>query len=141
MPETKYDQFKKFILFEEVCVFIVSLYSILNEESEIKESNNFLMTYQNFKKCLRVLRKKASQSCGIVCYKDNACQGHKILQMMNDYEEFIEDCVENKSLFYKYVLFEKTFDDSAPMLGYIIKPKCEVDLGWKSWSQRMSYLN
>ena len=69
------------------------------------------------------------------------CHGHQVLQIMNDYEDFIIDSVENKTLFYKYVVFEKIYDDNAPMLGFVLNPLDEVDLGWKSWSQRMSYLN
>ena len=87
------------------------------------------------------MRKAAADSCGVVCYKDELCNGHKTLELMNDYENFMLDSVENKTLFYKYVEFEKFFDDNAFMMGYRLKPKIEVDIGWKSWSQRMSYLN
>ena len=142
MAESRYNQFKKYILFEEIFVFSLSLYTILNEKHELKTNNTkFIMTYQDFKKYLRKLRKAAADSCGVVCYKDKMCYGHEVLELMNGYEDFIFDSVENKSLFYKYVEFEKIFDDNAPMLGYVLTAKEEVDLGWKSWSQRMSYLN
>ena len=142
MAESRYDQFKKFILFEEIFVFSLSLYTILNEKHKvIRDNNMFIMNYQDFKKYLRQLRKAATDSCGIVCYKDKMCRGHEVLKIMNEYEDFMLDSVENKTLFYKYVVFEKLLDDNAPMLGYILKPRHEVDLGWKSWSQRMSYLN
>ena len=118
MAESKYDQFKKFILFEEIFVFSLSLYTILNEKHELKSNNKkFIMSYHEFKNYLRKLRKAAANSCGIVCYKDKMCPGHEVLQIMNDYEDFMLDSVENKTLFYKYVVFEKLFDDSAPMLG------------------------
>ena len=142
MAQSNYDQFKKFILFEELFVFSLSLYTILNEKHKvIRDDKMFIMSYQDFKKYLRKLRKAAADSCGIVCYKDEMCQGHKVLKIMNEYEDFMLDSVENRTLFYKYVVFEKLFDDSAPMLGYVLKPRGEVDLGWKSWSQRISYLN
>ena len=138
-----YSKFKEFILFQELFKFSISLYFILNEKYEILNNGEkkFLIPYRDFKKCLRVIRKAAAESCGIVCYKDEMCDGHKTLELMNDYENFMLDSVENKTLFYKYVEVEKFFDDDAPMMGYRLKPKVEVDLGWKSWSQRISYLN
>ena len=144
MAESKYSEFKKHILFHEEFLFIMSLYQILNEKHEVKTSNGqlkFIMSYQNFKKYLRQLRKAAADSCGIVCYKDKMCPGHEVLKIMNDYEDFMVDLVENKTLFYKYVVFQKIYDDNAPMFGFVLNPLDEVDLGWKSWSQRMSYLN
>ena len=144
MAESKYSEFKKYILFHEEFAFIISLYQILNEKFEVKTDNGqlkFIMSYQNFKKNLRKLRKAAADSCGIVCYKNKMCRGHEVLQIMNDYEDFIIDSVENKTLFYKYVVFEKIYDDNAPMFGFVLNSLDEVDLGWKSWSQRMSYLN
>ena len=143
MAESTYSKFKKYILFEEEFIFIVSLYMLLNEKHEVKNSNGekFIMSYQNFKKYLRKLRKMAANSCGIVCFKDEMCPGHQVLKIMNEYEDFIQDSVENKTLFYKNVKFEKVFDDSAPMFGFILKPLDEMDIGWKSWSQRLQYLN
>ena len=140
MPESRYSEFKNFILFQEIFVFKISLYLILNEKHELKNSKDFMMTYQDFKKYLRKLREAAAKSCDIVCYKEENCPGHKVLQLMNDYEDFMLDSVENKTLFYKYVKFEKIYDDNAPMMGYKLIPKVEVDLGWRTWSQRMSYL-
>ena len=144
MAESKYSEFKKFILFHEEFVFIMTLYEILNEKYEVKTDNGklkFIMSYQNFKKYLRKLRKAAADSCGVVCFKDEMCSGHEVLEIMNRYENFMVDSVENKTLFYKYVVFEKMFDDNKPMFGFVLKPLDEIDLGWKSWSQRMSYLN
>ena len=144
MAESRYCEFKKYILFQEEFLFIISLYKILNEKHEVKTENGekkFIMTYQDFKKYLRELRKAAAGSCGIVCYKDKMCSGHQVLEIMNRYKEFMQYSVEEKTFFYKYVVFEKMFDDSKPMFGYVLKPLEEVDLGWKSWSQRMSYLN
>ena len=99
-----------------------------------------IMTYQKFKEYLRFLRKCATDSCGIVCYKNEMCSGHEVLEIMEKYEEFMYDSVENKTFFYKYVVFEK-MHETGPMFGYILKPLGEVDLGWKSWSKRMQYLN
>ena len=144
MAESKYSEFKKYILFKEEFIFIISLYLILNEKHEIKNHDGklkFLMSYDNFKQYLRTLRKAAKDSCGIVCHKDEMCQGHKVLDIMEKYENFMIDSVERRSLFYKNIKFEKLFDDSYPMFGFVLKPLDEVDLGWKSWSQRMSYLN
>ena len=143
MAESTYAKFKKYVLFEEIFVFKITLYFILNEKYEVSNSGEkkFLIPYKDFKKNIRKLRKAAAESCGIVCYKSEMCDGHKTLELMNDYENFMLDSVENKTLFYKYVEVEKFFDDDAPMMGYRLKPKVEVDLGWKSWSQRISYLN
>ena len=144
MAESNYSEFKKYILFHEEFLFIVSLYEILNEKHEVKTidgKKKFIMCYQKFKEYLKKLRKSAAQSCGSVCYKDEMCSGHKVLEIMNAYEEFIQDSVENKTMFYKYVVFEQLLDKSEPMFGFVLTPLQEVDLGWKSWSQRMSYLN
>ena len=143
MAESSYSDFKKYILFHEEFLFIVSLYEILNEKHEVKTSNKkkFIMPYQKFKEYLRKLRKSAAESCGIVCFKDQMCSGHQVLEKMNAYEDFMQDSVENKTLFYKYVKFEQLLDKSEPMFGFVLTPLEEVDLGWKSWSQRMSYLN
>ena len=56
MAESKYSQFKKYILFQEDFLFITSLYFIFNEENEVKTINNelkFMMPYQKFKNYLR----------------------------------------------------------------------------------------
>ena len=144
MAESKYSPFKKYILFEEDFLFVMSLYEILNEKHEVKNNDGkpiFIMSYTNFKQYLRKLRQAAKDSCGIVCYKSEMCSGHKVLEIMERHEEFMLDCVENKALFYKYVVFQNLFDDTKPMFGFVLKPLDEVDLGWKTWSQRMSYLN
>lgn len=146
MPrESKYLEFMKCILFQLDFVFSFSLYGLLNEKYEVKtsERKKFIMPYPTFKKNLRLLRKYAAQSCGVVCYQDDEmCPGHHILNLMENHEKFIEDCVENKCLFYKYVTFEHVNPDrNKSNFGFVIRPFDEVDLGWKSWSQRMSYLN
>ena len=143
MAESKYSVFKKYVLFEEF-LFVMSLYEILNEKHEVKtndEKPKFIMSYSNFKQYLRKLRQAAKDSCGIVCYKSEMCSGHKVLDIMEKYENFMMDCVERRALFYKYVVFKKLFEDTYPMFGFVLKPLDEVDLGWKTWSQRLSYLN
>ena len=144
MAESKYSEFMKYVLFERDFLFVFSLYGILNEKHEVKTSNGklkFIMRYNEFKQYLRKIRELAKDSCGIVCYKSEMCSGHKVLDIMEKYENFMIDCVERRALFYKYVVFEKVNKDTDPMFGFVIKPLDEVDLGWKTWSQRISYLN
>ena len=144
MAESKYSQFKKYILFQEDFLFITSLYFIFNEENEVKTIDGklkFMMSYDKFKKYLRKLRQNAKDSCGITCYKTEMCLGHQTLDLMEKYENFMIDSVERRCLFYKHVKFIKVKKDTHPMFGFIILPIDEVDLGWKTWSQRMSYLN
>lgn len=144
MAESKYSEFKKYILFHEEFSFIISLFTILNPKYEVKSKNGelkFVMSYCIFKQILRKLRQAAKDSCGIVCFKDEMCNGHQVLEIMEKYENFMVDSVERQALFYKKVVFKKVFDDSYPMFGFVLKAREEVDLGWKSWSQRMSYLN
>ena len=53
MAESRYSQFKKYILFHEEFVFIISLYQILNEKYEVKTNNGqlkFIMSYLLLKK-------------------------------------------------------------------------------------------
>ena len=143
MAESMYSKFKKYILFQEDFFFITSLYFIFNEKNEIKSINNepkFMMTYQKFKEYLIKLKKDAANSCGIVCRSDENCLGHQTLKLMQDYDDFMFDNVERRGLFYKSVKFVKVRSDDDPMFGYIICPIDEVDIGWKTWSQRMSYL-
>ena len=138
-----YSQFKKFVLFQEDFIFLTSLYFIFNEENAVKNINNeikFVMSYEKFKKYLIKLRKDASKSCGIVCQSCKDCTGHQVLKLMQDYDDFLFDAVERQGLFYKSVKFIKQKSDNNPMLGYVIYPMQEVDLGWKTWSERMSYL-
>ena len=82
----KYQQIKKFILFREEFKFIISLYSFLNEKFELKELFNdnlqFEMSYSSFKQNLRNLEKYAKDSCGVVCYSDNQCDGHNALSYL-----------------------------------------------------------
>ena len=59
---------------------------------------------------------------------------------MQAYDDFMFDSVDRRSLFYKHVKFIKRGEDNDPMMGFIIAPMSEIDLGWKSWSQRMRYL-
>ena len=144
MAESKYSQFKKYILFQEDFLFITSLYFIFNEENEVKTTNNelkFMMPYQKFKNYLRKLKQDAKDSCGIVCHKNEMCLGHQTLDLMEKYDHFMFDAVERRGLYYKYVKFIKVKKDSDPMLGFIIVPIDEVDIGWRSWSERLSYLN
>ena len=143
MAESMYSKFKKYILFQEDFIFITSLYFIFNEINAIKSINNeikFVMTYQKFKEYLIKLKKDAANSCGIVCPSDENCLGHQTLKLMQDYDDFLFDAVERQGLFYKSVKFVKVKNDSDPMFGYMIFPMGEVDIGWKTWSQRMSYL-
>ena len=143
MAESRYDQFKKYLLFQQDFLFSVSLYFIFNEENAVKTVNNefkFILTYQKFKQYLVKLRKYAKNSCGIKCQNDEMCLGHQTLDLMEKYDDFIFDSVERRGLYYKHVKFVKVEDDNNPMLGFKIIPINEVDLSWKSWSQRMSYL-
>ena len=141
----KYQQFKKFYLFVEEFKFIISLYSFLNEKYELKELFNdnlqFEMSYSNFKENLRNLEKYAKASCGVVCYRDNICDGHSSLAYLQKYEEFMLYNVEERELFYKNLSIIKYGKNTDPLMGYIFVPKDIVDLEGKSWSQRLSYLN
>ena len=144
MTESKYSQFKKYILFQQDFLFCTSLYFIFNEENEVKTIDGklkFMMSYDKFKKYLRKLRQDAKDSCGIKCYKTETCLGHQTLDLMEKYENFMIDSVERKSLFYKHVKFITVKKDTDPMFGFIIIPIDEIDLGWKTWLQRLSYLN
>ena len=144
MAESMYSKFKKYILFQEDFLFITSLYFIFNEENQVKTIDGtlkFIMPYSKFKKYLRKLRQDAKDSCGVVCYKNKLCLGHQTLDLMEKYENFMIESVERKSLYYKYVKFIKVKKDNDEMFGFMPVPIDEVDLGWKSWSQRMSYLN
>ena len=143
MAASRYDQFKKYILFQEDFLFLTSLYFIFNEENQVKTIDNqlkFIMPYQKFKKYLLKLKEDAKNSCGIVCHKEQMCIGHQALDLMEKYDHFMFDAVERRGLYYKYVKFIKVKKDDDPMFGYIIVPIDEVDIGWKSWSRRMSYL-
>ena len=86
------------------------------------------------------LKQDAKDSCGIVCHKTEVCQGHKTLDLMQKYQDFMVDSVERRGLYYKHVKFVKIGEDSEPMLGFQIIPIDEVDIGWRSWSQRLSFL-
>ena len=144
MATLMYEKFKNYVLFHEEFLFKISLYYIFNEEnsiySTVKNETKFVLTYEKFKKYLIELRKYARNSCGIVCQSDNKCQGHKTLELMQNYDDFIFDSVERRAVFYKHVKFIKRKDDNDPMFGYIIVPINEIDLGWKTWSERMRYL-
>ena len=144
MTESKYSQFKKYILFQQDFLFITSLYYIFNEENEVKTIDGklkFIMSYTKFKKYLRKLRQDAKDSCGVVCYKTETCLGHLALDEMEKYENFMLDSVQRKGLYYKYVKFIKIKKDTDPLFGFMIIPIDEIDIGWKTWSQRLSYLN
>ena len=140
----KYQQIKKYILFEEIFQFHISLYLLLNEKFELKEMFNehlqFEMTFTTFKKYLRKLEKYAADSCGVVCYSDNECDGHRCLSYMQKYDEFMTYNVEHRELFYKNITIIKNGKNTDPMMGYIFIPKDIVDLKGKSWSRRLSYL-
>ena len=143
MATSMYEAFKKYILFQEDFLFKISLYFIFNEENSVETINGelkFVLTYQKFKKYLVKLRDYAKNSCGIVCQSDEQCLGHKTLELMQKYDDFIFDSVERRALFYKHVKFIKRKDDNDPMFGFILVPINEKDLGWDSWSKRMSYL-
>ena len=143
MATSMYEAFKKYVLFHQDFMFKISLYFIFNEENSVQTVNNelkFVLTYEKFKKILIELRNYAKNSCGVVCQSDEQCQGHKTLEILQKYDDFMFDSVERCALFYKRVKFLKIRDDTDPMFGYIALPLDEVDLGWKSWSQRMNYL-
>ena len=143
MAESMYSKFKKYILFQEDFLFITSLYFIFNEENQVKTIDNqlkFIMPYQKFKNYLRKFKKDAKDSCGIVCHKNEMSLGHQTLDLMEKYDHFLFDAVERRGLYYKNVKFIKVKKDDDPMFGYMIIPIDEVDIGWKTWSQRLSYL-
>ena len=142
----KYQQIKKFILFKEEFVFIISLYSFLNEKFELKELFNehlqFEIDYSNFKNFLRKLEQYAADSCGVVCEKtNNDCDGHRALKYLQNYEQFIIYNCEHREIFYKNISIFKNGKNTDPLMGYIFTPKDMIDLKGKSWSQRLSYLN
>ena len=144
MAESMYSKFKKYILFQEDFIFITSLYFIFNEKNQVKTIDEnklkFMITYEKFKEYLIKLKKDAKKSCGVVCQCSEKCLGHQTLDIMEEYDNFLFDSVERCGLFYKYVKFIKVKNDTDPMFGYIIIPVDEIDIGWKTWSQRMSYL-
>ena len=141
----KYFQIKKYLLFFEEFVFNTSLYILLNEKFEKKELFNdnlqFEMTFSQFKNILQILEKNAADSCGVVCYSNNECDGHCCLNYLRKYNEFMINSVDDRKLFYKNIEIIKNGKNTDPMMGYIFLPKDVVDLNGKSWSQRLSYLN
>ena len=143
MATSMYQAFKKYVLFQEHFMFKISLYFIFNEENSVKTVNGeprFVMTYEKFKKYLLKLRQYAKNSCGVVCQSNEQCLGHKTLELMQKHDDFIFDCVERRAIFYKHVKFIKRKSDDEAMFGFIIVPINEIDLGWKTWSERMRYL-
>ena len=141
----KYQQIKKFILFVEEFKFITSLYTLLNEKFELKETFNgylqFEMNYSNFKNILRKLEKDAANSCGVVCEKTNTCDGHLALTYLQRYEQFMIYNCEERKIFYKDISIIKNGKNTDPLMGYIFIPKDVVDLKEKPWNVRLSYLN
>ena len=141
----KYFQIKKYLLFFEEFIFETSLYFILNEKFEKKELFNdnlqFEMTFSQFKTILRFLEKNAADSCGVVCYSDNECDGHPCLNYLRQYDNFMTESVENREIFYRNIEIIKNSKNTDPMMGYIFLPKDVVNLKRRSWSQRLSYLN
>ena len=138
-----FDRFKDYVLFHEDFRFKVSLYFIFNEQNCVKSKSGeikFVLTYQAFKLLLNKLRNYAKNSCETVCQSEKNCQGHEVLEMLQNYDDFMFDSVERRAVFYKHVKFIKRGEDDDPMMGYIIIPINEMDLGWDSWSKRMSYL-
>ena len=143
MATSIYDTFKDYVLFHEDFKFKISLYFIFNEQNYVKTASGeikFVLTYQKFKQLLLKLRDYAKNSCGIVCYLEKKCRGHQVLEMMQNYDDFMFDSVERRAVFYKDVKFIKRNKDDDPMMGFIIVPINQKDLGWDSWSQRMRYL-
>ena len=142
----KYTQFEKFVLFFEDFMFISSLYEFLNEKNELDLKFNghlqFEFSYSHFKnKFLRKLEFYAANSCGVVCRSDNACDGHRTLQYLQRYEQFMIHMVEEEKIFYRNISVIKDGKNTDPMMGYIFIPKDMVDLSGRSWSQRLAFLN
>ena len=143
MATSMFEAFKNYILFQEEFLFKISLYFIFNEENYVKTMSGelkFVLSYEKFKKYLLKLRNYAKNSCGVVCQSDEQCLGHKTLELLQNYDDFMFDSVERRAVFYKHVKFIKRKDDNDPMFGFIPVPINEKDLGWDSWSKRMSYL-
>ena len=142
-----YKQFKEFVLFFEEFYFISSLYEFLNEKNELKGKlfnghKEFKLYYTDFKnKFLRKLRFYAKNSCGVVCSSDNPCDGHRTLEYLEKYDNFMTHMVVNENIFYKTIAIVKNGKNTDPMMGYIFIPMDMVDLKEKTWSQRVSFLN
>ena len=142
----KYSQFKKFTLFFEEFFFISTLYEFLNESNEEKNLFNghlqFKMKYTNFKnKFLRKLRYYAKNSCGVVCPSDSACDGHRTLEYLENYDQMMQHMVVNEKVFYKNISIFKYGKNTDPLMGYIFVPMDRISLEEKTWSQRVAFLN
>ena len=132
MATSMFEAFKNYVLFQEDFLFKISLYFIFNEENCVKTVNGelkFVLTYEKFKKYLLKLRNYAKNSCGVVCQSDEQCLGHKTLELMQNYDDFMFDSVERRAVFYKHVKFIKRKDDNDPMFGFILVPINEKTLG------------
>ena len=143
LPLSMYEKFQKYVLFEEFMKFKISLYFIFNEQNRVKTKNGeirFVLTYQAFKLLLNKLRRYAQDSCGVVCQSTKKCRGHEVLELLQNYDDFMFDSVERRAVFYKHVKFVQRGEDDDPMMGFKIIPINAMDLGWDSWSKRMSYL-
>ena len=99
------------------------------------------MTFSQFKTILRFLERNAADSCGVVCYSNNECDGHRCLNYLRQYDEFMLNSVENLKIFYKNIEIIKVGKNTDPLMGYVFLPKDPVDLKEKSWLQRLSYLD
>ena len=100
------------------------------------------MSYSNFRKFfLWKLESYAADSCGVVCYRNNECDGHRTLKYLQRYENFMIYNVEERDVFYKNISIIKQGKNTDPLMGYIFILKDIVDLRGKSWFQRLSYLN
>ena len=142
----KFEQFKKFYLFHEEFIFITSLYEFLNEKNELPLKFNghlqFKFSYSDFKNnFLRKLEFYATNSCGVKCFSDNECDGHRTLTYLQRYKQFMIHMVENEKIFYRNICVLKDGKNTDPMMGYIFIPQDMMDLKDKSWSQRLAMLN
>ena len=142
-PSSMFQKFKDYTLFHEDFRFKISLYYIFNEQNYVTSKNGeikFILTYQTFKLLLNKLRHYGNNSCGAVCPREKKCQGHEVLEILQNYDDFMFDSVERRAVFYRHLKFIKTGEDDDPMMGYKIFPFNGKDIGWDSWSKRMSYL-
>ena len=100
------------------------------------------MSYSNFRiNFLRKLEHYAANSCGVKCFKTDACDGHRVLKYLQEFENFMTFNVEDREVFYRNISIIKNGKNTDPLMGYIFVPKDMVNLKGKSWSQRLAYLN
>ena len=114
-------------------------------KDEFKKEGVYVIPFSHVLYVKRTIFPYIRDSCDFVCPYKNPCDGHQLLDFIEELWNFMRYSVEERKCFFRYFYFFnfrlKSHNEIEKIAGWNFRAIQPKDLSHLSYSKRLSYLN